>query len=313
VKRLLGILGAILLTALFLVPFVSAADTPTRDDAVYIAFAGDVTVAADEYAAAVVVTGGQATILGEVGTLVTIDGTADLQGGTVDTVVAIASAVTVGSGSTVTGDIYGLDADVTTASDATIVGETRDMTTQFIGAATVLAPAFLLFFIGVGLVTIVAGLVLAAIAARQVRSAEALIAREPGQVLLVGIGGLVVPLLVSIALMLTVVGAPLGVAILLFAWPAVAYVGYLVAGIFVGEWVLARLRPGPQPERPYLASVVGLLLLQVASIIPLLTAVASIFGYGAVLLLAWRVFRSGSASDTTVRGVTPTTPQPMPS
>ena len=56
-----------------------------------------------------------------------------------------------------------------------------------------LAPAFLLFFIGIGLVTVVAGLVLAAIAARQVRSAEALIVHEPGQVLLVGIGGLAVP------------------------------------------------------------------------------------------------------------------------
>ena len=47
------------------------------------------------------------------------------------------------------------------------------------------------------------------------------------------------------------------------------------------------------------------------AIIPLAGAIASLFGYGAVLLLAWRVFRgSTSAAAPTVSGITPA---PMPS
>ena len=308
--RALGILGAILLSTLLLVPFALAADPAAPDGKVLVAFNGDISVPAGDTAEAVIVMNGTATILGSVDTVIAIGGAAELQGATVHTVVAVGSPVTLGPGTTVTGDVMRLESAVTTAPDATVAGEVTDMAFQLVGAAALLAPAFLLFFIGIGLVTVVAGLVLAGIAARQVRAAEALIAHEPGPVLLVGLGGLVVPLLVAIALMITVIGAPLGIAILLFAWPAVAYIGYLVAGIFVGEFVLARMQPGIVRERPYLAAVIGLILLQVAGILPLVTAIASLFGFGAVLLLAWRVFRSGHRGAADVRGVTAA---PMPS
>ena len=61
---------------------------------------------------------------------------------------------------------------------------------------------------GSSLVTIVAGLALAALGARQVRTAEALISREPGQTLLVGLAGLVVVPVVAILAMITIIGAP---------------------------------------------------------------------------------------------------------
>ena len=308
--RALGILGAILLSTLLLVPLALAADPAPSGGSVLIAINDDVSVPAGDQADAVIVINGTATILGSVDTVVAISGAADLQGATVETVVAVSSPVTLGAGTTVTGDVMKFESAVTTAPGATVTGDVTDMAFQFVGAAALLAPAFLLFFLGIGLVTVVAGLVLAGIAARQVRAAEALIAHEPGPVLLVGLAGLVVPLLVAIALMITVIGAPLGIAILLFAWPAVAYVGYLVAGIFVGEFVVTRMQPGVVRERPYLAAVVGLILLQVAAIVPLVTAIASLFGFGAVLLLAWRVFRSGHQGAADVRGVTAA---PMPS
>ncbi|HEX6869205.1 MAG TPA: hypothetical protein VF119_10395, partial [Candidatus Limnocylindrales bacterium] len=250
--RALGILGAILLSTLILVPFAIAADATTSNGRVLIAIDGDVTVPAGESAEAVIVVSGTATILGAVDTVVAVDGTVDLQGAAVDTVVAITSPVSVGAGTTVGGDVLTLDSDVTTADAATVAGEVRDLTFQFVALGALLAPAFLLFFVGMALVSVVAALVLAGIAARQVRAAEGLIVHEPGQVLLVGIAGLVAPLIVAIALMITVIGAPLGIAILLFAWPAVAYIGYLVAGIFVGEFVLTRMQPGVVRERPYL-------------------------------------------------------------
>jgi len=90
-------------------------------------------------------------------------------------------------------------------------------------------------------------------------------------------------------------------------WPAAAFAGYLVAGIWLGEWLLYR-GDRPVPERPYLAAVVGLLVLQIISLVPFVGAIASLFGFGAVLLLAWRVFRATPATPT----IAPTpTPQPI--
>jgi hypothetical protein len=158
----------------------------------------------------------------------------------------------------------------------------------------ILAPVLILFWIGFGLATIVAGLFLAGLAGRQVRSTEQLISREPVPVLLVGIVGLLVVPAVAVLLMISILGAPLGLGILFFAWPFVAYLGYLVAGAWVGDWVLARMQPARVRERPYLATVVGLVLLQLVGLIPIVglaSAIASLFGFGAVLLAGWRTLR----------------------
>jgi hypothetical protein len=189
---------------------------------------------------------------------------------------------------------------------ATIGGSVSSLDKDIVSATAVLAPMAFLFILGFVLVAIVAGLGLAALAARQVRAAEQLISHEPGQTLLVGLAGLVLVPVVAILAMITVIGVPLGLAILLLVWPAAAVVGYLVAGIFIGEWLLYR-GDRPSPERPYLAAVVGLLILQIVSIVPFVGAIASLFGFGAVLLLAWRVFRQPTATPT----VTPPMAQPM--
>ncbi len=309
-KRLLGIVGSMLITLIILVPVAFAADELPQTGRVLIAVGGDMTVPAGEHVDAVLVIGGTATILGEVNTVISVDGAADLRGATVETVVAVGSSVSVGDGTTVFGDVFGLDATVTTATGATLGGEVRDLALQMVGVGAVLGPALLLLFLGIALVTIVAGLFLAGIAARQVREAGLLISREPGPVLVVGLAGLFAPLLLVLGLFVTVVGAPLGVAILVFVWPFTAYLGYLVAGIWIGDWILHRLQPDVVRERPYLASVIGLAVLQVGAVLPPISAVASLFGYGAVILLAWRVFRSGQAGASTIHAATPA---PMPS
>ena len=97
--------------------------------------------------------------------------------------------------------------------------------------------------------------------------------------------------LVAILAMVTIIGAPFGLAILLMVWPAAAFAGYLVAGIWIGEWLLYR-GDLPRPERPYMASVLGLIVLQIIGLVPFVTPIASLFGFGAVLLLAWRTFDS---------------------
>jgi hypothetical protein len=308
-RRIVGIAGAMLIVLFTMVPAVLAAEMP-RDGWVLWSTGGDVSVAAGEHADAVIVIDGTATIAGEVNALVVVSGRAELTGATVESLVAISSQVNIGAGTTVLGDVRYLDSTVTQAPDAQVTGTVRDFTGDLAVFGAVLVSAFFLLWLGFVLAAVVAALVLAALAARQVRAAEAIISREPGVALVAGIAGTFLPLLLIIALFVTVVGAPLGFAILFGVWPFLAFVGYLVAAIWVGDWILARTSPGVHRERPYLASVIGMVVLGILNIVPFVAMLATLFGYGAVLVLAWRIFRAPTVGAT----ATPTTtPAPMPS
>ena len=307
-KRILVIAGAMLILLWSLAPAVLAADPSPRTDRVLISTQGDVAIPAGERADLVVVVDGTATIAGEVGTIVAIDGTADLTGARAETVIAIRSSVNLGEGTVVTGDVMQLDSVVEQAAGAEVQGQVTDMQSWLIGLGVMLAPAMILLWIGFALAVIVAGLFLAGVAGRQVRTAGALISHEPVMTLATGIVGLVVVPIVAFLLIVTVVGAPLGVGILIGFWPLVAFVGYLVAGIWIGDWILHRMQPSVVRDRPFLAAVSGLLILQAFALVPILTIVsmvASLFGFGAVLLLAWRTLRSGTTPQATAVGAAP--------
>jgi hypothetical protein len=293
--RRLSIVAAVAaLLMLLAAPTVLAADPGiAKGDRVLLAFNGDVTVPAGEKAAFVLVTGGTATVAGDVQTVVVFDGKAVLQGATVKEVFVSGGSVSIDAGTTVSGDVRTLNSTTAVDPAATIGGSVSSVETDLVAAAAVIAPLMVLFLLGLALVTLVAGLALAALGARQVRAAEALITHEPLETVLFGLAGLVLIPLLAVLAMITVIGAPLGLAILLMVWPAAAFAGYLVAGIWIGEWLLYR-GAAERPERPYLAAVLGLVLLQVISLIPFVGAIASLFGFGAVLFLAWRVFRQPS-------------------
>lgn len=307
--RFLGLVGALVVALLLLAPAALAADPLSHTGRALISTEGDLTLPADEQADLVVVVRGTATIEGQANTIVVVDGALNLLGATTETVFAVRSPVEVGQDTVVLGDVFQLDSLVHQTGNAEIGGQVSDLSTVLINIGAVLAPAIILLWIGFGLATIVAGLVLAGLAARQVRDAEAVISHEPVLALVTGIVGVVAFPVVAVILIATILGAPLGVGILLGAWPLVGFVGYLVAGIWIGDWVLRRGqgRTG-LAERPYLAAIVGLLILEAISIVPFLaiiSAIAGLFGFGAVIVLALRVLRTHHAPQ-------PTVPGPMP-
>jgi hypothetical protein len=311
-RRLFGIAAAMVIALLLLVPAVLAAGPLPHTGRVLMSVGGDITLPAGEHADAVIVINGTATILGEANSVVAIDGAANLVGARTETVVAVRSPIEIGADTVVQGDVLTLDSLVHQTGNAEVSGEVKDVAGTLIGMGAVLAPALVLLWIGFGLATIVAALLLAALATRQVRDAEALISREPVQTLVTGIVGLVAIPLVAILLIVTVIGAPLGVGILLMAMPLAAFVGYLVAGIWIGEWVLHQTAHRRDDERPYLAAAVGVLILEVLAIVPvlaILVAIASLFGFGAVLLLSLRMLRTQPTSQPTLPGPIPA---PMP-
>jgi hypothetical protein len=305
-KRLFAIVASMLLTFLFVAPTVFAADPSLpHNGRVLISTNGDVTVPAGEHADAVIVVNGTATIAGEVNAIVVVDGAAILTGARTESVVAIRSPVTIGAGTVVLGDVMKLDSLVTRVGDGAIGGTVRDIGADVAGVGFFIGPAMILLFAGFAVATIAAGLLLAGLAARQVREAEALISRQPVQTLVASLAGIFLPVLLVALLIATIVGAPLGIGILLGLWPLAAFIGYLVAGIWIGDWVLARTSPATTRERPYLAAVVGLLILQVLAVLPFLSAIATLFGYGGVLLLAWQTFRGGSLPVGSIRQSAP--------
>jgi hypothetical protein len=304
-RPLFGVAAATILALLLLVPVALAADPLPHNGRVLLSGGGDITLPAGEHADAVIVVNGTATILGEANTVVAIDGAARLLGAHVETVVAVRSPIEIGPDTVVQGDVMTYDSLVHQTGNAEVTGEVKDVASFLVGAGLVLAPALFLLWIGFGLAGIAAGLLLAAIAGRQVRDAEELISREPGRTILTGLVGLIAIPIVSVLLIITVVGAPLGLGILLMGWPLVALVGYLVAGIWIGHWVLRQSGRDREASRPFVAAAVGVLVLEALAIVPVLSIVvglASLFGFGAVIRLSLRTIRAGAASARSVPG-----------
>jgi hypothetical protein len=174
--------------------------------------------------------------------------------------------------------------------------------------AVLMIPVFIVLFLGLGIAGIAAALLVAAFGARQVREVEALISGRPGHVLVAGIAGMVLLPLLSILLIMTVIGAPIGFALLFVLLPALAFLGWLVAAIWIGDWLVAGTRGSREAGHPYLAAVVGVIVLALVGMVPFVTAIATLFGFGGLLLAAWRIFRPETAQLGRAG-----TPQPAPS
>jgi hypothetical protein len=292
-RRLLAASAAIILS-LGLATTALAAAPLGHNGRVVISTGGDVTIPAGEHADVVVVVNGAAHIQGEVNTLVVVEGSADLAGARIETVVAVTSSIEVGDGTVIFGELQQLDSPVHQTGTVEIGGGITDLSGWFFKTAAVLAPALILLWLGFGLSTIVVALLLAALAARQVREAGRLISSDPLMTGLIGFLSVIAIPVAAILLMVTVIGAPLGLGVLFALLPLLAYAGYLTAAIWTGEWILRRTAPGPERERPFLAAILGVVVLGALGLVPvlgLIVTVASLLGFGALIRIAFRTLR----------------------
>ena len=152
----------------------------------------------------------------------------------------------------------------------------------------------------VSLGMVVLGALLILLAPRFTREAAGLVQKDfwnsagMGFVMLVGVPFVVVMLLV------TIIGIPLAL-LMVFGYVALLLLGYVVAAIFVGDFVLARVS-APKLELPWwrvLFLVLALLAISIVKQLPLLggLAVAILFcvGIGAFTIRSWRGFRPAAA------------------
>jgi hypothetical protein len=310
-KRIAGIAAAIVIALWLIVPIALGQDEPfPHTGRVLVSVKGDVTLPAGEHADVVVAVQGTANIAGEANVVVVVDGVANLQGAHVQSLTVIRGTATLGPGTVVSGDVRTFNATVTQDPSAQVTGSNRDLTADFAAWGIALATGFFLLFIGFLIADLLAVLLVAALAARQLRAAETLISREPVKSFVIGLVALFLIPIVAVLLLVTVIGAPAGLAILFGLWPLAGFVGYVVTGVWIGDWLLHR-GVGDPARRPYAEALIGTLILAVLAAIPILgfiTGIATLFGFGAVLLLVWRILRGTSSIGAPATPVPPSAP-----
>lgn len=288
--------AALLLLA---VPGVAAAQsTMTDNDSVLVAVDRDVVIDADDRVGTLVVVSGNATVSGHVETVVVVDGTLTVDGTVGETVVAVNTDVTLGATAVVEGDVVIASGELTRDPAATIGGSvTRNFDLRIGWALTLIS---ILFWVGITIGLLIAGLVLVAFARGQVMGVGDLLTGEAGSSILATVILVVGLPIVVIAAFLSVIGIPVGLALLVVVLPLLWMIGYLVAGARVGRLVLGAGGAGESTVSPYLAVLLGVLLFQIVGLIPGIGALAiwlaATYGAGGLVLYAWRSWRRGSGT-----------------
>jgi hypothetical protein len=320
-RRLFAITTSVLILLSLFAPAALAADPDDRadgrTDSVLIAVNNDLDVAAGQTVDTVIVVSGDATIAGNIGTVVIVDGSATFTGATVVNLVIADGTADLGAGTTVTGEVSTLRGTVTQQPGSVVQGTIqaldRDMAAFAATVAVLMIPLLIVLAVGFALVSLFAALAVAAFGSRQVREVEALIEQRPGHVLVAGILGTILLPLVSFLLVLTVIGAPVGFALAFGLLPALAFLGWLVAAIWVGDWLMGKVRGSRETGRPYRAAILGVIVLGIAGILPFVSGIATLFGFGGLLLAAWRMLRPATPPAAPVAWA-PTAPAaPAPS
>lgn len=307
VRRLIAF--SLLVIAFVAMPAGALAAEGETNEGFLFRVGGEVTVAAGESVGTVIVINGSLAAEGSVGTAILIESDGRFSGGTAETVVVINGTVDLTEGSRVQNDVVLVSSTLVSDDSSTVEGEVVENFDR--GLLIALWVIGLFLAVGMGILAIVAALVFAAIAPDTARQATRAISKEIGPTLLAGLILFFGAPLVIIAFFVTIVGIPTALAIGFAVYGVVAFLGYLVAGIWLGDLIISR---GAGVGHPYLAAFIGMLLLAIASIIPglggLIGMVAAFLGGGALALLAWRSFRgSGTTPEPVQEAPSPADPQ----
>ena len=276
-------------------PATAAAQSPgdVQDESALIRINSDALVQEGETVDNLVVISGNAVIEGTVtGSLLVIDGNATVSGTVGEDVTVISGNVNLTDGANVD-NVHSIRGDVEQAEGATVTGNVEE--SDLSGFWAFLGVFSVLLWLGVTVALIVAGIMFALIGGRQLTGAATLMTTDAVKAI-IGAVFLVVALPILAALiMVTVIGLPLGLGILLFVMPVVFFLGYLVAATRLGLVLTGAINREPG-GRPLLAAVLGVLVLQVVLLIPFLGGVivllASLWGAGALAAYAFLGVRS---------------------
>jgi hypothetical protein len=262
------------------------------DHIVVLGAGGDTQLPPDEQASVIVVLGGRAHLRGVVETLLVLGGDAVLDGASVRDLTVMGGRAELRHRTVVSGNVLLVGSELERDPEVQVIGTiTRDTMPRW-GSF----PFGLLFALSASLAVLLAGLALLGLAPGPVDRAVALLGERSGATLIAGalvwIGGPVV----GVVCMFSLIGLPVGIGLLVFVLPALAFVGYLVAGHATGLRVLALLHVH-EPERSgAMAMVLGLVTLMMLGALPVVGAflglLAAFLGSGAIARRAGAALRA---------------------
>lgn len=270
-------------------PTVAAAGPALASEGDQIVLSGSVTVPKGRSADEVVVLHGGVRIAGVVyGDVVVIDGGISVYGQVSGSVIAVNGSVYLGPDAQVRGDVIARDA-VRVETGAKVAGSIREH-----AAFTWRTPAAVFgrfaSWLAVTVSTLALGMLLILVAPRGADAVFEAARTSPWASLGWGVaafGGL--PLL-GIAALVSLVGLPLGLALLL-ALSLLFSVGYAYSA-----WAIGRLLWKPPRDRVF-AFLLGWMIVRVIALAPVVSgiswALGAVFGLGAMAVAVWRARQAG--------------------
>lgn len=289
---------ALLATAMLLLALAGgarAAETGQIGDETRVVLSGHVDVAPDETVRDVVVLHGAVTVDGVVdGSVVVLDGPVAIRGEVTRDVIALNGAVTVAGGARIGHDLV-TPRTPRVADGATVDGAIRRVRSDW-GLRSVTVPWFW-SWLAVSVSTLALGALLTLLAPRAVDATLDTVRTHPARVL-VGTGVAAVGLPVAAVLaIVTVVGIPFGVGLLL-ALALLYAVGYVTVAWLVGRAV----RPGPAATLQ--AFAIGWVILRVLAVVPFLEGLlwfpGAAIGLGVLGAAAWNARGASAVTPPTV-------------
>jgi hypothetical protein len=266
-----------------------------------------VTIAENEIIDNVIVFGDNVTVEGTItGSLIVIDGDATIAGTVQEDAIVVSGTMNLASTAQVE-NVTVFRGELVRDPGAVVGGTVETGDFQF----NPWAWSFFSFVMwaGMTLVILVSGVIFAGIGARQLKAAGDATIEQPGPSFLGVLTAWVVLPVMMILVVFTLIGIPLGVGYFLFVLPALWFLGYLVAGTQIGRMILRRQ---VNEQHPYLAALLGLLILQLLAALPIPTGIisflAGIYGSGALIAIAWKAWR-GTQIETPAPAPVSTTPR----
>jgi hypothetical protein len=225
------------------------------------------------------------------GDVVSVSGPVRVTGRVDGDLIAVSDRASLGSAARVGGDLrYGDERPVLAPGasvDGTVSNEDWADAANGWGWVSVFA-----WWLAVSVSTLIVGALLVWLAPGALYAAERAVREHLGATIAWGVGiAIFVPLLAILALV-TLVGIPFGVALLLAAIP-VLLVAYVTSAWMVGRRVLRS-----RSTSPWLALLAGWGILRVLALIPVVGALvglaATVVGLGALAVALWRARRTGA-------------------
>jgi hypothetical protein len=265
-----------------------------RDD-VYVRVNGTVDLAAGESVDTLVAVNSEAQVAGTVReTLVIVNRTATVSGDVGRDAIVANGTLRLEPTARIGGDVVLINGQLDQADGAEIAGSVVERSGAGMGAEfrRVTAAVSFVVWLGVTLLFVVVALGWAAVAGRQLSDIAGLLGARPGLAAVAAVIFWIVVPVVAVIAFFTVIGIPIGIALLVIVLPLLWGLGYVVTGTRLGFFLADLRRTTPDLAHPYLEAVLGVVILQLIGLIPIVggivVALAGLFGAGAIVVLAWR-------------------------